>query len=50
MNYNMYTNRLSDNIDPNYIYPQPYIDPLMYMNPYFINNQNTQTKNHQPLG
>ena len=41
MNYNMYTNRLSDNIDPNYIYPQPYIDPLMYMNPYFINNQNT---------
>ena len=45
MNYNMYTNRLSDNIDPNYIYPQPYIDPLMYMNPYFINNQNTIIQN-----
>ena len=31
MNYNMYTNRLSDNIDPNYIYPQLYIDPLMFI-------------------
>ena len=39
MNYNMYPNRMGDNIDPNYIYPQPYIDPLMYMNPYY-NNQN----------
>lgn len=39
MNYNnMYPNRMSDNIDPNYIYPQPYIDPLMYMNPYIMNN------------
>ena len=39
MNYNnMYPNRMSDNIDPNYIYPQPYIDPLMYLNPYVINN------------
>ena len=39
MNYNnMYPNRMSDNIDPNYIYPQPYIDPLMYMNPYVMNN------------
>ena len=39
MNYNnMYPNRMNDNIDPNYIYPQPYIDPLMYMNPYIMNN------------
>ena len=38
MNYNMYSNRRNDNIDPNYIYPQPYIDPLMYMNPYVMNN------------
>ena len=34
MNYNMYTNRPNDNIDPNYIYPRPYIDPMMYVNPY----------------
>ena len=40
MNYNnnMYFNKTNDNIDPNYIYPQPYIDPLMYMNPYNMNN------------
>ena len=50
MNYNMYPNRMGDNIDPNYIYPQPYIDPLMYMNPYY-NNQNmnfNSSPNHNP--
>ena len=47
MNYNnMYPNRMSDNIDPNYIYPQPYIDPLMYMNPYVMNNN--QSGNFNP--
>ena len=37
MNYNMYSNNTNDQIDPNYIYPRPYIDPMMYMNPYMMN-------------
>ena len=48
MNYNnMYSNRTNNNIDPNYIYPQPYIDPLMYMNPYTMNN--SQMGNFNPV-
>lgn len=40
MNYNnMYTNKRPDSIDPNYIYPQPYLDPIMYMNPYAMSNE-----------
>ena len=48
MNYNnMYSNRANNNIDPNYIYPQPYIDPLMYMNPYTMTN--SQMGNFNPV-
>lgn len=40
MNFNnMYPNTRQDAIDPNYIYPQPYLDPIMYMNPYAMNNE-----------
>ncbi|MEG0857751.1 MAG: hypothetical protein RRZ84_05530 [Romboutsia sp.] len=45
MNYNMYPNKRADSIDPNYIYPQPYIDPLMYMNPYAMNNESMANYN-----
>ena len=46
MNYNMYTNQRNDNIDPNYIYPQPYIDPIMYMNPFAMNKEALQNYNN----
>ena len=38
MNYDMFYNKQSDDLDPNYIYPVPYIDPMMYINPYGMNN------------
>ena len=43
MNFDMYSNKqCSDDLDPNYIYPKPYIDPMMYVNPYGMQmNQNT---------
>ena len=39
MNYNMFLNTQSERIDPNYIYPRPYIDPMVYMNPYMTYGQ-----------
>ena len=33
MNFDMYSNKqYNDDLDPNYIYPRPYIDPMMYIN------------------
>ena len=34
MNYDMFYNKQCDDLDPNYIYPVPYIDPMMYINSY----------------
>ena len=35
MNFDMYSNRQSnDDLDASYIYPRPYIDPMMYVNSY----------------
>ena len=45
MNYNMYQNRMNDSVDQNYIYPQPYIDPIMYMSPYTMNDLPAQNYN-----
>ena len=33
----MSNNNRNDNSKPNYIYPQPYIDPMVYLNPYYSN-------------
>ena len=30
----MNNNNRKDNLNSNYIYPQPYIDPMVYLNPY----------------
>ena len=33
MNFDMYSNKQhNDNLDASYIYPRPYIDPMMYVN------------------
>ncbi len=32
MSFDMYSNKQNDDLDPNYIYPRPYIDPMMYVN------------------
>ena len=33
MNFDMYSNnQYNDDLDANYIYPRPYIDPMMYVN------------------
>ena len=37
MNFDMFSGKQSDDMDPNYIYPMPYIDPTMYANPYGMN-------------
>ena len=37
MNFNPFFNQNFDDMDPNYIYPKPYIDPSMYSNQYFMN-------------
>ena len=34
MSFDMYSNKQNDDLDPNYIYPRPYIDPMMYVNSY----------------
>ena len=35
MNFDMYSNKQhNDDLDANYIYPRPYIDPMMYVNSY----------------
>lgn len=33
----MSNNKRNDNSNSNYIYPQPYIDPMVYLNPYYSN-------------
>lgn len=33
----MSNNKRNDNSNSNYIYPQPYIDPMIYLNPYYSN-------------
>ena len=38
MNYDMFSGKQDEDLDPNYIYPRPYIDPMMYINPYGMNN------------
>lgn len=45
MNYDMFSNSKNDELDPNFIYPRPYIDPMIYINSYPSNSnqgQNTQ--------
>jgi hypothetical protein len=37
MSFDMFSNKQNDDMDPNYIYPIPYIDPMMYVNPYGVN-------------
>ena len=33
MNFDMYSNKqYNDDLDASYIYPRPYIDPMMYVN------------------
>ena len=35
MNFDMYSNmQPNDDLDASYIYPRPYIDPMMYINSY----------------
>lgn len=37
MNFDMFSSKQYDDMDPSYIYPRPYIDPMMYINPYTMN-------------
>jgi len=37
MSFDMFSNKQNDDMDPNYIYPMPYIDPMMYANPCGMN-------------
>lgn len=37
MNFDMFSSKQNNDMDPNYIYPRPYIDPMMYINPYTMN-------------
>lgn len=37
MSFDMFSGKQNDDMDPNYIYPMPYIDPTMYANPYGMN-------------
>ncbi|WP_303007236.1 hypothetical protein, partial [Romboutsia ilealis] len=43
MSFDMYSNKqYNDDLDSNYIYPRPYIDPMMYVNSYGMQmNPNT---------
>lgn len=36
MNFDMFSDKRMDDTDSDYIYPKPYIDPSMYMNPYYM--------------
>ncbi|MEG2058096.1 MAG: hypothetical protein RRZ84_09375, partial [Romboutsia sp.] len=38
-------NKQNDGMDPNYIYPRPYIDPMMYINPYAMNGTGQMNPN-----
>ncbi|MCR8745682.1 hypothetical protein [Romboutsia lituseburensis] len=37
MSFDMFSGKQNDDMDPNYIYPMPYVDPTMYANPYGMN-------------
>ena len=37
MSFDMFSCKQNNEMDPNYIYPMPYIDPMMYANPYSMN-------------
>lgn len=44
----MNNNNRKENVNSNYIYPQPYIDPMVYLNPYYSSNmQGYQYNNNQ---
>ena len=43
----MNNNNRKENVNSNYIYPQPYIDPMVYLNPYYSNMQGYQYNNNQ---
>lgn len=46
MNFDMFSNNQLDDMDPNYIYPRPYLDPMMFFNPYAMYpNQMNQNMN-----
>lgn len=35
MSFDNFSQKQNGDMDPNYIYPTPYIDPMMYVNPYY---------------
>lgn len=35
MSFDNFSHKQNGDMDPNYIYPTPYIDPMMYVNPYY---------------
>lgn len=45
MNFDMFYNKQNEDLDPNYIYPRPYIDPTMYVNPYYTNGMPGMNQN-----
>lgn len=48
MNFDMFSSKQNDDMDPNYIYPKPYIDPMMYINPYTMNGMPFQNNQMDP--
>lgn len=46
MNYDMFSNNKNDELNPNFIYPRPYIDPMLYMN--YYSSDSNQVQNTQP--
>lgn len=38
MSFDMFSGKQHDDLDPNYIYPTPYIDPLLYASSYDVNS------------
>ena len=48
MNHNMFSSNKNDELDPNYIYPRPYIDPMMYINNYSSNQNQGQNVQSNP--
>lgn len=50
MNFDMFSNNQLDDMDPNYIYPRPYLDPMAFFNPYSMYpgqmNQNMNMANY----
>ena len=42
MNYDSYMNPMFSDMDNKYIYPMPYVNPKVYMNPYMMNQMPNQ--------